>query len=81
MKRMYLFTGNTVIDAMLHTVEENYVFENEILNNIDFKNKKVIMITAHRRENWGQGIENICDALNKVVAENEDVELVYLVSI
>ncbi|VYU20302.1 UDP-N-acetylglucosamine 2-epimerase (non-hydrolyzing) [Clostridium tertium] len=72
-------TGNTVIDAMLHTVEENYVFENEILNNIDFKNKKVIMITAHRRENWGQGIENICDALNKVVAENEDVELVYLV--
>ena len=72
-------TGNTVIDAMLHTVEENYVFENEILNNIDFKNKKVIMITAHRRENWGQGIENICDALNKVVSENEDVELVYLV--
>lgn len=72
-------TGNTVIDAMLHTVEENYVFENELLNKIDFKNKKVIMITAHRRENWGQGIENICDALNKVVAENEDVELVYLV--
>lgn len=72
-------TGNTVIDAMLHTVEDDYVFENEILNKIDFKNKKVIMITAHRRENWGQGIENICDALNKVVAENEDVELVYLV--
>lgn len=72
-------TGNTVIDAMLHTVEEDYVFENELLNNIDFKNKKVIMITAHRRENWGQGIENICNALNKVVEENEDVELVYLV--
>lgn len=72
-------TGNTVIDAMLHTVEEDYVFENELLNKIDFKNKKVIMITAHRRENWGQGIENICDALNKVVKENEDVELVYLV--
>lgn len=72
-------TGNTVIDAMLHTVKEDYVFENELLNKIDFKNKKVIMITAHRRENWGQGIENICDALNKVVEENEDVELVYLV--
>lgn len=72
-------TGNTVIDAMLHTVEDDYVFENETLNKIDFKNKKVIMITAHRRENWGKGIENICDALNKVVAENEDVELVYLV--
>ena len=72
-------TGNTVIDAMLHTVEDNYVFENDELNKIDYKNKKVIMITAHRRENWGEGIENICTALNKIVEENEDVELVYLV--
>lgn len=71
-------TGNTVIDAMKHTVEENYVFENDELNNIDF-NKKVIMITAHRRENWGKGIENICIALNKIVEQNEEVELVYLV--
>jgi len=72
-------TGNTVIDAMLHTVQDNYIFENEELNNIDFENKKVIMITAHRRENWGEGIDNICTALNKIVEENEDVELVYLV--
>ncbi|MCE5221553.1 MAG: UDP-N-acetylglucosamine 2-epimerase (non-hydrolyzing) [Clostridium sp.] len=71
-------TGNTVIDAMKHTVEEDYIFENDELNNIDF-NKKVIMITAHRRENWGKGIENICIALNKIVEENSDVELVYLV--
>ncbi|MCF0148723.1 MAG: UDP-N-acetylglucosamine 2-epimerase (non-hydrolyzing) [Clostridium sp.] len=72
-------TGNTVIDAMSHTVKENYKFENELLNKIDFENKKVIMITAHRRENWGEGIENICDSLNRIVEENEDVELVYLV--
>lgn len=72
-------TGNTVIDAMKHTVEDNYVFENDELNHIDFANKKVIMITAHRRENWGLGIENICEALNKIVEENQDVELVYLV--
>ena len=72
-------TGNTVIDAMLHTVEDDYVFENEELNKIDFKNKKVIMITAHRRENWGEGISNICEALNQIVTENKDVELVYLV--
>ncbi|WP_459480140.1 non-hydrolyzing UDP-N-acetylglucosamine 2-epimerase [Clostridium saccharoperbutylacetonicum] len=71
-------TGNTVIDAMRHTVEENYVFETDELNNIDF-NRKVIMITAHRRENWGEGIENICEALNKIVEQNTDVELVYLV--
>lgn len=72
-------TGNTVIDAMEHTVEENYVFENKELNEIDFKNKKVIMITAHRRENWGKGIDNICDSLSKIVEENKNVELVYLV--
>lgn len=72
-------TGNTVIDAMLHTVKEDYKFENEELNKIDYVNKKVIMITAHRRENWGEGIENICTALNKIVENNKDVELVYLV--
>ena len=60
-------TGNTVIDAMLHTVKDDYKFENQLLNEIDFENKKVIMITAHRRENWGEGIENICDALNKIL--------------
>ena len=72
-------TGNTVIDAMLHTVKEDYKFENEELNKIDYVNKKVIMLTAHRRENWGEGIENICTALNKIVEDNKDVELVYLV--
>ena len=72
-------TGNTVIDAMEHTVEDNYVFESDELNYIDFENKKVIMITAHRRENWGEGIDNICDALVNIVESNKDVELVYLV--
>ncbi|MGL4763399.1 MAG: non-hydrolyzing UDP-N-acetylglucosamine 2-epimerase [Sarcina sp.] len=72
-------TGNTVIDAMAHTVEEDYVFDTEELNEIDFKNKKVIMVTAHRRENWGEGIDNICDSLAQIVDNNEDVELVYLV--
>lgn len=74
-----IVTGNTVIDAMSHTIKEDYKFETEELNNIDYENKKVIMITAHRRENWGEGIENICYALNKVIEENKDVELVYLV--
>jgi len=72
-------TGNTVIDAMDYTVEADYVFETEELNNIDYKNKKVIMVTAHRRENWGAGIENICRALKSIVEKNEDVEIVYLV--
>lgn len=70
-------TGNTVIDAMKTTVAEAYVFENEVLNNIDFKNKRVILVTAHRRENLGKPLENICRALKKIVEEYEDVEVVY----
>ncbi|WP_315116602.1 non-hydrolyzing UDP-N-acetylglucosamine 2-epimerase [uncultured Clostridium sp.] len=71
-------TGNTVIDAMKFTVEKDYIFENHILNEIDYKNKKVIMVTAHRRENWGDGIKNICMALKNIVEENKDVEVIYL---
>jgi UDP-N-acetylglucosamine 2-epimerase (non-hydrolysing) len=74
-----IITGNTVIDAMEYTVEKDYKFSNEVLNELDYNNKKVIMVTAHRRENWGEGIENICNALKQIVMENEDVELVYLV--
>lgn len=71
-------TGNTVIDAMNYTVEENYVFNNDKLNSIDY-NKKIIMVTAHRRENWGEGIENICKSILEIKKENKDVEVIYLV--
>ncbi|MTK11968.1 MAG: UDP-N-acetylglucosamine 2-epimerase (non-hydrolyzing) [Clostridiaceae bacterium] len=72
-------TGNTVIDAMEFTVDDSYVFNNVELNGIEYNKKKVIMVTAHRRENWGDGIENICNALKRIVEENNDVEIVYLV--
>ncbi len=78
-EKSIVITGNTVIDAMYHTIDNGYTFESDELNSIDFANKKVIMITAHRRENWGEGIENICYALNKIIEDNEDAELVYLV--
>jgi UDP-N-acetylglucosamine 2-epimerase (non-hydrolysing) len=71
-------TGNTVIDAMNFTVKENYIFETEELNNIDYS-RKVILVTAHRRENWGEGIDNICKALKAIAEENEDAEIIYLV--
>ena len=71
-------TGNTVIDAMNFTVNKDYVFETKELNDIDY-NKQVIMVTAHRRENWGGGIENICEALKEIVETYENVEIVYLV--
>lgn len=70
-------TGNTVIDAMESTVEKDYVFENTELRELDFNNKKVIMVTAHRRENWGEPLNNICNALKNIAEKYEDVEIVY----
>ncbi|WP_123052726.1 UDP-N-acetylglucosamine 2-epimerase (non-hydrolyzing) [Clostridium sp. JN-1] len=77
-KDIYI-TGNTVIDAMEFTVDDNYTFNNSELNNISYDDKKVIMVTAHRRENWGNGIDNICKALKNIVEQNKDVEIIYLV--
>ncbi|MCY6369824.1 non-hydrolyzing UDP-N-acetylglucosamine 2-epimerase [Clostridium ganghwense] len=71
-------TGNTVIDAMKYTIEDEYAFENEELNKIDY-NKQVIMVTAHRRENWGEGIKNICKSLTEIIDKNQNVEMIYLV--
>ncbi len=70
-------TGNTVIDALLSVVNENHKFEDEILNNIDFNNKKVILLTTHRRENWGQPMENIFKAMIELIENNEDVEIIF----
>jgi len=71
-------TGNTVIDAMDSTVKENYVFKYDQLNSMDLS-KKTIMVTAHRRENWGEGIKNICNGLKEIVRTNKDVQVIYLV--
>ncbi len=70
-------TGNTVIDALLNTVDDSFVFENTILNNIDFKNRKIVLLTSHRRENLGKPMENIFKAVRRLVNENPEVEVVF----
>ena len=70
-------TGNTVIDALKTTVRDSYVFEDDTLKNVDFENKRVITVTAHRRENLGKPLENICNAIKNIVLTNDDVEVVY----
>lgn len=72
-------TGNTVIDALKTTIEEDYVFTVPILNDIDYTKKKVITMTAHRRENLGEPLKHICEAVRQIVLEHEDVELIYAV--
>ncbi|MGB4177037.1 MAG: UDP-N-acetylglucosamine 2-epimerase (non-hydrolyzing) [Halanaerobiales bacterium] len=70
-------TGNTVIDALLQTVQEDYHFNDEILDGIDFRNKKLILLTAHRRENLGQPMEDIFRAVRRLVQKYEELELVF----
>ena len=72
-------TGNTAIDALGLTIEEEYTFKETLLNTIPFTERKVITMTAHRRENLGQPLENICRAVARIVEEYEEIEVVYAV--
>lgn len=69
-------TGNTVIDALKTTVDKDYTLCDS-MKDVDFENKRVIVVTAHRRENLGEPLRNICNALKRIVDDFNDVELVY----
>lgn len=62
-------TGNTVIDALYHVVAKEHVFEDEALQNIDFEKEKVILMTCHRRENWGEPMERIFSVIKRIAME------------
>lgn len=69
-------TGNTVIDALKTTVNSSYQFKTEELKGVDF-NKRIILVTAHRRENLGEPMRNIFKAIKRIAEEYNDVEVVY----
>ena len=70
-------TGNTAIDAMGYTVQPDYQFSTEILNQLDFENRRVVVVTCHRRENYGEPMEQIMKAIAEVVRLHPDVDVVY----
>ena len=70
-------TGNTVIDALKTTVRQDYRFSTEELNGLPYGEKKILLVTCHRRENYGEPMKHIMLALRQIAEENEDVELVY----
>ena len=70
-------TGNTVIDALQTTVLKEFTFGETILNGLDYVNRKVILVTCHRRENYGQPMTAIMTALRRVADAFPDTELVY----
>lgn len=70
-------TGNTVIDALKTTVRADYKFCDDTLDDVFASGGRVILMTAHRRENLGEPLENICSAVRDVVLSHDDVHLVY----
>lgn len=70
-------TGNTVIDALQTTVVKDFTFSDKTLNDLDYVNKKIVLITCHRRENYGQPMANIMLALRRVADAFPDTELIY----
>jgi len=77
-----IVTGNTVIDALLFGIEKvntSKFEDNEIENlkeTLDFQ-KKIILVTGHRRENHGQGLLNICSALKTIAKKNPETQIIY----
>ena len=84
-KKNILVTGNTVIDAlylMIEKIENDPRLKSRILELISsqyklFDDKKIILITGHRRENFGHGFRNICNALKTIADNNPDFDIVY----
>ncbi|MBD3796008.1 MAG: UDP-N-acetylglucosamine 2-epimerase (non-hydrolyzing), partial [Epsilonproteobacteria bacterium] len=79
-----IVTGNTVIDALflaLEKIENNEELKSQIFQNIESKfkiqNSKFILVTGHRRENFGQGFINICEALKTLALNNPTIDIVY----
>lgn len=70
-------TGNTVIDALHHTVRDDFDFQENSLKDVDFANKRIILVTTHRRENLGEPMRHVYKALKQLTEEFDDVEVVF----
>jgi UDP-N-acetylglucosamine 2-epimerase (non-hydrolysing) len=75
-KNEIFVTGNTAIDVLKYTVSDDYKFKEDILNFVDY-DKKVILLTAHRRENLGEPLEEICEAVKMICELDEDIQVIY----
>lgn len=69
--------GNTVVDAIRLTVRGDFAFRDPALAALDFEKSRVVLVTAHRRENYGQPMENICRAVARLSARYPDAHFVY----
>ncbi len=73
-----VITGNTVVDALSVQLERPFQFENTPLENIPFNDdNRILFVTSHRRESWGEPLENTCAALKELVSAFPDLIIVY----
>lgn len=76
-KENIVITGNTVIDALLSVTDKPYRFDIDELNEIDETKQKLLLLTCHRRENWGEPMKQIFEAINELTKKNPDVVVVF----
>ncbi len=69
-------TGNTVIDALLEVTKRPFEFSDPLLQSVGTE-RRLILVTAHRRESFGDRFDQMCTAIRDLAARNEDVEIVY----
>ncbi|WP_193385097.1 UDP-N-acetylglucosamine 2-epimerase, partial [Rhodanobacter spathiphylli] len=69
--------GNTVIDAIKLTVKKDYKFKSSSLQSLHDCKNRIVLVTAHRRENLGLPLENICAAVKRLAEDFPDVKIVY----
>jgi UDP-N-acetylglucosamine 2-epimerase (non-hydrolysing) len=74
-KKIFI-TGNPVIDALQLAAEMPYDLDSGLLKDIPWK-KRILLVTAHRRENLGKPLENICNALLELIQKHSDIHVVY----
>lgn len=70
-------SGNTVIDSLFLMIKENYIFREPRLRDIKISEKKNILVTMHRRENWGRPLRETCQALVKLINDYSDLAVIF----
>lgn len=70
-------TGNTVVDALEYSVKENYHFSVPILNDVVGQKKKIVLVTMHRRENWGKPMEGAASAIKRLAQKYPDFAFIF----
>ncbi len=76
-KATVFVTGNTVIDALKIAVKKNFAFTVPVLNNLAAQKKQIVLLTMHRRENWGEPMRAACSAVKRLAEEFPHINFVF----